>query len=249
MPRLAIGTSGWTYPAWRSDFYAGVPQRRWLAHCAQHFSGIEVNATFYRRLRPETIARWREETPAGFVFAVKGHRFVTHVRRLADVEEPVRRMRDELAPLGDRLDAVLWQLPPSLTKNLVLIKEFRGVLAAWSEVRHVIEFRHRSWFDEETLATLERLYLATCISDAPRWPMWEAVACRFAYVRLHGHERLYASAYGEEGLRPWADRAARWLAEGSDVRVYLDNDAEGAAPCDATLLIRMLRGARGIEAR
>ena len=91
--RARIGTSGWTYPSWRSGFYAGVPQRRWLAHCAERFTGIEVNATFYRQLKPETVGGWRELTPADFAFAVKGHRFVTHVHRLKDVEEPLQRAR------------------------------------------------------------------------------------------------------------------------------------------------------------
>jgi len=243
-PRARIGTSGWTYPAWRQSFYAGVPRRRWLAHCAERFTGIEVNATFYRQLKPETVAGWREQTPADFALAVKGHRFVTHVRRLKDAEEALRRAKTGLEPLGDKLAAVLWQLPPSLKKDVGLLRDFGGHLAAWRETRHVIEFRHRSWFDDEILALLADHNLATCISDAPRWPMWDAAISALAYVRLHGHERIYASPYGEDGLRPWAARVRSWLADGYDVHVYFDNDAEGAAPDDAQALIAMV-GAGG----
>jgi len=246
-PQIRIGTSGWTYPSWRSGFYAGVPQRRWLAHCAERFTGIEVNATFYRQLKPETVAGWRANTPADFAFAVKGHRFVTHVRRLKDVEEPLQRAKTGLEPLGDKLACVLWQLPPSLKKDPGLLRDFGGRLAAWRKTRHVIEFRHRSWFDDETLAILAEHALATCISDAPRWPMWEAAVPALAYVRLHGHERLYASRYGEEGLRPWAERVLSWLADGCDVHVYFDNDAEGAAPDDAQTLIAMVRAGDGFD--
>jgi uncharacterized protein YecE (DUF72 family) len=239
-PKARIGTSGWTYPAWRQSFYAGVPQRRWLAHCAERFTGIEVNATFYRQLKPETIGGWREQTPANFAFAVKGHRFVTHVHRLKDVGEPLRRAKAGLEPLGDKLAAVLWQLPPSLKKDAGLFRDFGEQLAAWRGTRHVIEFRHQSWFDDEILALLGDHGLATCISDAPRWPMWEATTSALAYVRLHGHERVYASAYGEKGLRPWAARVRSWLADGYQVHVYFDNDAEGAAPDDAQTLIALV---------
>jgi uncharacterized protein YecE (DUF72 family) len=247
LPRARIGTSGWTYPTWRHGFYAGVPQRRWLAHCAERFTGIEVNATFYRQLKPEAIGGWRENTPPEFAFAVKGHRFVTHVHRLNDVEEPLRRARTGLEPLADRLAAVLWQLPPSLRKEPGLLRDFGERLATWAGTRHVIEFRHRSWFDDETLAILAEHHLATCISDAPRWPMWDATTSDLAYVRLHGHERLYASCYAEDGLRPWAERVLSWLADGCDVHVYFDNDAEGAAPDDAQSLIAMVRAGGGFD--
>ena len=246
-PRARIGTSGWTYPAWRHGFYAGVPRRRWLAHCAERFTGIEVNATFYRQLEPETVGGWREQTPADFAFAIKGHRFVTHVHRLRDAEEPLQRARTGLQPLGDKLAAVLWQLPPSLKKDAGLLREFGMHLAGWRETRHVIEFRHQSWFDDEILAVLAEHGLAICISDAPRWPMWEAATSALAYVRLHGHERLYTSRYGRQGLRPWAARVLSWLADGYEVHVYFDNDAEGAAPDDAQTLIAMVRAGGGLK--
>lgn len=243
-PRLCVGTSGWSYPAWRTGFYAGVPRCRWLAHCAERFTSLEVNATFYRLPKPETVAGWRDQTPEGFAFAVKGHRLITHVRRLADVDAPLARFRAALAPLGDRLAAVLWQLPPTLHRDLVLLRDFSSRLTAWPEVRHALEFRHESWFEDAVEAALEEHGLATCISDAPRWPMWDAVTAGLAYVRLHGHTRQYSSAYGRAGLVPWAERVRAWLAQGHDVHVYFDNDAEGAAPADASLLLACVTGRR-----
>jgi uncharacterized protein YecE (DUF72 family) len=245
--RLHVGTSGWSYPHWRQGFYAGIPQRRWLAHCAGHFTAVEVNATFYRRMKPETLGRWHDETPEAFAFAVKGHRFITHIRRLAEVEELLARERAGLAPLGDKLAAVLWELPPSLTKDLRLLRDFAGLLAGWAETRHVIEFRHRSWFNDAVLSVLADHRLGTCISDAPRWPMWDAVASDLAYCRLHGHRRLYASAYGTRALKRWSERVVGWIEAGCEVHVYFDNDAEGAAPTDAVALLSMVRDETGRE--
>ncbi len=239
-PPVCVGTSGWSYPGWRSGFYKGIPQRRWLAHCAGHFTGIEVNATFYRFMKPSAFAGWRAQTPDAFAFALKGHRLVTHRSRLKDTGETLENLKDSFAPLGDKLAAVLWQLPPNLEKDADLLRAFAGALAAWPEAPHVLEFRHRSWFDRETAAILEAHGLANCLSDAGRWPLWDAVTAGLVYVRLHGHERTYASEYGDEGLKPWAERIAGWLAEGRRVHVYFDNDAEGAAPYDAMRLMAML---------
>ena len=244
-PHAYIGTSGWSYAGWRHGFYAGVPQKRWLAHCATRFTAIEVNATFYRTLVPDVVGRWRTDTPATFAFAAKGHRMVTHRRRLRDVDEPLARTRDGLAPLGDRLTAVLWQLPPTLGRDDGLLRDFADRLDTWPGPRHVIEFRDPSWFNDETLTLLGTRNLGTCISDAAKWPCWDAVSGRIAYVRLHGHERTYESAYGERGVRPWAARVVDWLSAGYDVHVYFDNDAEGAAPYDAVELIAQVGAAGG----
>jgi uncharacterized protein YecE (DUF72 family) len=243
-PSLRIGTSGWAYREWRHGFYQGVPQRGWLSHCARHFTGIEVNATFYRLPRESTVHGWREATPAEFGFAAKGHRFVTHVKRLADVAEPLARSRAAMQPLGPKLEAMLWQLPPDLGQDLGRLDAFGRALSHWPETRHVLELREPSWFTDETLTVLERHGLGTCISDAPRWPMWDAVTAGIAYVRLHGHERLYRSRYGEAGLAPWAKKVLDWHHAGLAVHVYFDNDAEGAAPADAVALLSMVEAGK-----
>ncbi len=238
--RAYVGLSGWTYPAWRHGFYKGVPQRRWLEHCVRHFGSLEVNATFYRLLKPTTFARWREVTPPGFVFAAKGHRRVTHLGRLADPAEGIARQKENLAPLGDRLGAMLWQLPASLRRDLGRLEGFVEALAAWPEVRHAVEFRHESWFDDEVADLLDERGIAVCRSDAPRWPLWDRTTGGFAYVRLHGHERIYAGAYDDAALDRWARRIEGWLADGIDAYVYFDNDMEGAAPENALGLIARL---------
>lgn len=247
--RLAVGTSGWSYPAWRSGFYAGVPRRAWLAHCAAHFTGVEINASFYRLPKPGTVAAWRAATPDGFTFAAKGHRLVTHLRRLRQADDGVAAARTALAPLGDRLGAVLWQLPAILERDLERLTPFLTALAVWPEVRHVVEFRHVSWFDDAVATALESHGVGICQSDAPRWPLWDAVTAGLVYARLHGHERLYTSRYGPDGLQPWAERIRRWLAKGLDVYVFFDNDAEGAAPADAAALLDLLGRGRNQESR
>jgi len=239
-PRLVIGTSGWSYPEWRRDFYAGVPQRKWLAHYASRFSGIEVNATFYRRQRFETYQRWHDETPPGFVFSVKGHRAVTHYRKLADVSASVAQMKEDLKPLGKKLAVVLWQLPPGLHRDDALIKGFLVHLNVWPETRHVLEFRHESWFCDQVAEGLENHRMGTVISDAANWPRWDRVTGGLAYIRLHGGMETYVSEYGDGGLRPWAERINAWRRSGNDVHVYFDNDIGGAAPRDAERLIAML---------
>jgi uncharacterized protein YecE (DUF72 family) len=239
-PGAFIGTSGWSYPGWRSGFYSGVAQRKWLAHCAAHFTGIEVNATFYRQMKESTLMRWRDETPERFAFAVKGHRFVTHIGRLKAPADPVARQREAVAALGPKLRVVLWQLPASLHKDMARLNRLLAALDGWPEARHTVEFRHTSWFDDEVAAALAAHRVAACISDAADWPMWEAVTTDLAYVRLHGHTRTYASPYSEPDLSVWAERARGWLKEGREVHVYFDNDMEGAAPFDAMRLLDMV---------
>ncbi|ROR34382.1 DUF72 domain-containing protein [Inmirania thermothiophila] len=233
---LHIGTSGWSYPHWRDGFFRGVPRARWLAHLAAHFDTVEVNASFYRRLAPATLARWAAATPDDFLFSLKGHRAVTHLRRLRDVAAEVAAQRAASAPLGARLACVLWQAPPGLHADAALLAGFLEVLGTWPGPRHVLEFRHRGWFTDAVAERLAAAGVAHALSDAGRWPRWDAVTTDLVYVRLHGRPRTYASAYGEAGLRPWAERISAWRAEGRDVFVYFDNDAAGAAPEDARIL-------------
>ena len=241
MPGKAyIGTSGWNYKSWRKDFYGDTPQREWLQFCAGRFTGIEVNGTFYRLQEKSTFQKWRDRTPEGFLFAIKGHRYVTHNKKLLDAEEPVIRCRESASPLGPRLAAVVWQLPAFLKKDAQRLEKFLLNLGQWKSTRHAIEFRHKSWFDDEIAECLKRGAAAICMSDAPDWPMWEEVTTDLVYIRLHGHTRKYASSYNKPALKKWATRIRRWLKENRAVHVYFDNDAEGAAPRNALALLEML---------
>jgi uncharacterized protein YecE (DUF72 family) len=242
MPGKAyIGTSGWNYKRWRTDFYGDIPQKRWLRFCAERFTAIEVNSTFYRLQEKSTFKKWRDQTPEDFPFAIKGHRYVTHNKKLIDVEEPVIRCRDAASPLGERLAAVVWQLPTAFKKNIERLEKFLQTLHYWETTRHAIEFRHKSWFDDEVAESLTKQAVAICMSDAPDWSMWDRVTTDLVYIRLHGHTRKYASSYSKPTLAKWAMRIGGWLQEGRDVHVYFDNDAEAAAPRNARTLLKMLR--------
>lgn len=241
MASAFIGTSGWNYPRWKDDFYAGVRQKDWLRFCAERFTGIEANATFYRQQSKATLRKWRDETPDDFVFAVKGNRFLTHNKKLKGCAGPLRRERGRAEALEHKLGAVVWQLQSNLKKDLDRLRGFADDLESIWPARHALEFRNESWFDDEVAALLRERAIAVCMSDAADWPMWEEVTADFVYVRLHGHTRTYASAYSAGLLRKWAGRIRRWLKEGRDVHVYFDNDGEGAAPKDATRLLAMVR--------
>lgn len=241
---IHIGISGWSYDEWKSDFYKNIPRSRWLEHYAQNFDSLEINATFYRLQSEGTLQSWANRTPDDFVFCAKGHRYITHTKKLQDASETIPRTRDNLLPLGDKLQVVLWQLPATFEKDLDLLDQFARVLdQEWSGVRHSIELRHRSWMDEEVAQLLESYNLAACQSDAPDFRLWDVVTTDFAYVRLHGHTRKYASRYSSQSLDEWAEKILDWKSAGLDAYIFFDNTAEGAAPHDALKLASRLREA------
>lgn len=237
-----IGTSGWNYEGWRATFYADRPKSEWLALCAQRFSSIEVNATFYRLQSKQTFQRWRTGTPPHFRFAIKANRYLTHNKKLLDPLPSIVLERSRAAGLGAKLAAVLWQLPHNLHRNPEKLEGFTRALQHWRSARHAIEFRHQSWFDEQIAACLKERRIAVCQSDAADWPLWDTVTTDLVYVRLHGHTVTYASGYTQTELQAWATRVQRWMREGRDVHVYFDNDALGHAPRDALRLLDMVEG-------
>ncbi len=240
---IHIGISGWSYDEWKNDFYKNVPRSTWLEHYARHFSALEINATFYRLQSEGTLASWASRTPDEFIFCAKGHRYVTHTKRLAQADETIPRTRDNHAPLGKKLKVVLWQLPTTFKKDLARLESFLRVLdQEWSSVRHSIELRHVSWMDEEVAELLENYDIAACQSDAPDFRLWDVITTDFAYVRLHGHTRKYASSYSPRSLDHWTDKIEGWQNEGRDAYVFFDNTAEGAAPYDALKLKERLQG-------
>jgi uncharacterized protein YecE (DUF72 family) len=241
MPGKAyIGTSGWNYKSWRDGFYGNTAQKQWLRFCAERFTAIEVNGTFYNVPEKSTFKKWRDQTPEDFPFAIKGHRYVTHNKKLLEVEEPVIRCRDAASPLGNRLAAVIWQLPAFLKKDMKRLNRFVKILGRWKSTRHAIEFRHKSWFNYDVTKCLKARAVAVCMSDAPDWPMWQEITTDLIYIRLHGHTRKYASSYNKTSLKNWAARIRDWLDENRAVHVYFDNDAEGAAPRNALTLLELL---------
>ncbi|HTJ47409.1 MAG TPA: DUF72 domain-containing protein [Kofleriaceae bacterium] len=248
MARAYIGTSGWVYKSWRQGFYAGIPARAWLGHAANVFGALEINGSFYTQIKAETFTRWREQTPDEFRFALKGHRFITHYKRLIDCDDSVRRLRDPARKLGEKLHAVVWQLPSTMKADVPRLARFMKSLKLWRDVRHAMELRHASWFTDEVARVLEDAEVAVCLSDAPDFPMWRRVTTDLVYVRLHGHTRKYASSYPRPSLSRWAVEIDRWMREGRDVHAYLDNDAEGAAARNAITLREELAALTGAPA-
>jgi len=241
MARAFIGTSGWVYAGWREHLYADTPRKRWLEVASRTFDALEINGSFYTQIEPATYARWRSETPDGFTFALKGHRFITHYKRLRGCQDSITRLRDQTKPLGDKLAAVVWQLPSTFSLDLARLDDFLRALRVWPGVRHALELRHRSWFVEEVAARMRDARVAVCMGDAPDFPMWREVTTDLVYVRLHGHTRKYASSYSVPHLQRWASETRRWIDEGRDVHIYFDNDAEGHAVRNALALRAMLK--------
>jgi uncharacterized protein YecE (DUF72 family) len=225
----------------------GIPLKDRLAQVGRLFDAVEVNGSHYTQIARETYRAWAAQTPPGFRFSVKGHRYVTHWKRLSDCGDSIRRLRDQARGLGDKLAAVVWQLPAHFRRDVARLDDFLRALRAWRDTRHALELRDASWFDDEVRARLEAAGVANCLSDAPDFPMWTAVTTDLVYVRLHGHTRKYASSYSRASLQRWAERARAWARQGRDVHIYLDNDAEGAAIRNA-LTLRELTAPLGAPA-
>lgn len=238
--QVFVGPSGWSYKSWVQTTNVGLPARDRLPVIARLFNAVEVNGSFYRQIRRETYAGWRDQTPDEFRFTAKGHRYLTHYKRLSGVDESISRMRQQMGGLGEKLAAVLWQLPSAFTIDLARLDDFLRALRAWPETRHALELRHRSWFNDEVRDRLSAARVAACISDAPDFPRWDVTTTDLVYVRLHGHTRKYASSYAAASLRRWAQQIRGWAAEGRDVHVYFDNDKDGAAVRNGLELTRLL---------
>ena len=232
MPVLA-GTSGWQYRDWRGAFYPPhVPQRLWLEHYAGQFATVENNGTFYRLPPRDTFASWRDRAPADFVITVKASRYLTHVRRLRDPAEPVKRLLDAAAGLGDRLGPVLLQLPPDLRAVPSLLQECLEQFPP--AVRIAVEPRHSSWWTDEVRDVLAARNAALCWADrqgSAATPLWRTAD--WGYLRLHEGEGVPWPRYSEAMLSAWAERIAAGWAEDCDVYVYFNNDQNCAAPRDA----------------
>ena len=243
MPVLA-GTSGWQYSHWRGDFYPReVPQRLWLEYYAERFRTVENNSTFYRLPRPEAFTQWRQWVPADFVMAVKASRYLTHVRRLREPEEPVRRFLDVASGLGDKLGPVLIQLPPGLAADPALLDDCLGQFAASSttaSLRLAVEPRHPSWWTERTQVVLAAHNAALCWAERagePVTPLWRTAD--WGYLRFHEGTASPWPRYDAEALRAWAERvAATWPPEAT-VYAYFNNDQCGAAIHDAAEFARL----------
>jgi uncharacterized protein YecE (DUF72 family) len=225
------------YRHWRGVLYPeGLSQRAWLARYATLFDTVELNATFYRLPTPEAAERWRDGVPPRFTFAVKGSRYLTHMKRLLDADEGLRRFYEPIAHLGAKLGPALWQLPPHLKPDPARLDRFLGRLPRG---RHAFEFRDPDWYAEETCAVLERHGAAFCEHDlVAREP--PRLTGGFRYVRFHGATGKYAGRYGAAALAPRARDYLDSAARGEDVYVFFNNDLGGHAVRDALDLLALV---------
>jgi uncharacterized protein YecE (DUF72 family) len=235
-----VGCSGWNYKDWREVIYPkGLPANRWLERYSSLFDSVEVNATFYRLVSREAVARWVKETPAQFVFAVKASRYLTHVKRLTGIAEGTSRFYERLEPLieADRLGPVLWQLPESFRRD---DDRLASALAELPDGRHALELRHPSWFVPEVYALLRGHDVALVIGDHPERPFqtYEPTA-RWRYIRMHYGSRGRRGNYSEKELEAWAERIHGWRREGT-IYVYFNNDWKAFAPRNASQLRKQL---------
>jgi uncharacterized protein YecE (DUF72 family) len=237
---VLVGTSGWQYRHWRGSFYPeGLPATSWLGHYAERFPTVEVNASFYRLPERSTVERWAATVPQGFVFVFKASRYLTHIRRLRDPEEALRRMYGVFAGAGPKLGPVLFQLPPTLRRDDELLREFLERLPA--EPRSAFEFRHASWFVDETFDALDARGAALVYADRPGVRVDVPTVGGWSYVRFH-HGARAGPGYRRSKLRDYARSIAR--AQASDVFAYFNNDTAGAAVRDAATLIELLEERR-----
>jgi uncharacterized protein YecE (DUF72 family) len=235
---VLVGTSGFVYAHWKGIFYPpDLPPRLWLARYVREFSTVELNNTFYRLPRTEAVERWRAETPAGFVFAAKGSRFMTHMKRLLQPETGLARYFEPVSRLREKLAVVLWQLPPRWRANLPRLEAFLSALPRGP--RYAIEFRDESWYDEAVCDLLDAHRAAFCEHDIIRRAP-PRLTGGFRYVRFHGHGAKYQGRYGAEALAPWARDLARSARRGGDAFVYFNNDLGGHAIQDARDLRALL---------
>jgi uncharacterized protein YecE (DUF72 family) len=255
---VRIGISGWTYSGWRGTFYPpGLRHSNELFYASREVDTIEINGTHYSLQRPESFAQWHDGTPEGFVFAVKGSRFITHLKQLRDIETPlanffasgILRLEGKLGPFlwqfsprfrfdRERLDHFLSLLPRDTAAATTLAKrhDHRLTGRAWTQtdrkrnLRHAIEIRHQSFLDPAFVALLRQHRVALVFADSVSWPYAEDLTANFVYLRLHGSEELYASGYSDEALDHWAARIKLW--------------ANGLEPNDARLIAPEMKPAR-----
>jgi len=236
-PEIRIGTSGWNYDHWKGLFYPeDHPKSRWLEYYSGHFDTVELNATFYRLPAHTTFLNWHRRTPDSFLWSLKASRYLTHVRRLDDPEEPLQRFYEASEGLQNKRGPILFQLPPSLAYDEGLLKNFLDHLDP--ACLHTLEVRHPSWLRDDFFRALEESNIAFCISDtAGRYPYTETVTADFVYIRLHGSKTLYKSSYTEEELSLWAEKIRAW---NRTTFVYFDNDYGGHAIMNARRLKELL---------
>ena len=239
MGKIWIGTSGWHYKHWIGNFYPErLPASRMLAEYIRHFNTVELNNTFYKLPTQNGLLTWRESTPPGFRFAVKGSRFLTHMKKLNNAEDGLKRFLDAVDVLAPKLDTILFQLPPKWEINLDRLGAFLALLPRY--YRYAFEFRNPTWNTSETYKLLAKHNAAYCIFDLAGYLSPLEITADFSYIRLHGPGGKYQGSYSDAALQKWASTIAEWSKKLAAVYIYFDNDDSGYAPRDALRLKALL---------
>jgi uncharacterized protein YecE (DUF72 family) len=243
MAQIRIGTSGWNYRHWIGTFYPEeIKSAGQFGYYMRFFETVELNNSFYHLPKREVFEGWKKKTPKDFLFAVKGSRFITHMKKLNDVAESVNYFLSNASGLGRKLGPILFQLPPNWQINTDRLAQFLEVLPG--RYRYTIEFRNETWYDDSVYELLEKHNCAFCIYHLAGHTSPLKVTADFVYVRLHGPGDKYQGNYASRDLKKWADRCGKWMSEGRDVFVYFDNDQLGYAPKNALDLLRLVRRTR-----
>ncbi|TWB03588.1 DUF72 domain-containing protein [Bradyrhizobium stylosanthis] len=240
MAQILVGTSGWHYDSWRGPFFpADLRQKHQLPYYASQFDTTELNGVFYRTPTREAVKAWHDQTHAGFVFAWKASKFITHWKRLSDnSESSLELLEDRISVLRGKIGPILFQLPPQFKADANRLASFFKLLS--SKRRYSFEFRHPSWYQPNIFRMLADENIALCLSDHHDAPApWKRTA-DFVYLRGHGPSGRYHGRYSRRTLQEWARRIKSWRRQGCDVFVYFDNDQKSAAPADALALKALL---------
>ncbi|HLT80808.1 MAG TPA: DUF72 domain-containing protein [Cyclobacteriaceae bacterium] len=236
--KVYIGTSGWHYKHWVGTFYPqATPPSKQFAYYSSIFHTVELNNPFYRLPARKTFAKWRDESPKKFLFAVKANRYITHMKKLKDVEESVDTFLSHASGLNGKLGPILFQLPPGWKINTERLADFVKLLP--TNQRYAFEFRNSTWYDSEVYTTLRKVNAAFCIYELAHHTSPLEVTADFVYVRLHGPGDKYEGRYTTRTLNLWKDRILEWQKEGKDVFIYFDNDQAGYAAFNAKKLSDM----------
>ncbi|NPV83912.1 MAG: DUF72 domain-containing protein [Candidatus Aminicenantes bacterium] len=237
--KIHVGTSGWSYPGWRSRFYPPeIKPPDWLEYYAGHFDTVEINMTFYRSPRPETLHGWAERTPADFLFTLKANRQITHLKKLQKVEHDLEHLAFLARQLRGKIGCLLYQLPPSLSKDLELLGSFLKMLPMG--FRQVIEFRHPSWYDPAVYELMSASGAIFCVVSSSRVPPEAVVTAPVAYFRFHGLTGGYRYRYSDEELKKWAETISQCGA--AEAFIYFNNDYQAHAVSNARKLRELLSG-------
>lgn len=234
-PSIRVGCSGWAYKHWRGLFYPeGLPQSRWFERYAEEFDTVELNNSFYRLPKPETFAKWRDQAPPGFRYAVKANRFITQGKKLHDCAEPIARMMHAMESLGNCTGPLLFQLPPTLKFDPERLDSFLNIIP--TGIDNVFEFRDSSWYRQETFDLLDRHGASLCAHDMQGSTSPRVAVGPVVYVRFHGTGGKYVGRYSADDLKYWAGWAAEQLGYARTVWCYFNNDIHGHAIDDARAL-------------